>query len=102
MLLCYEALFAAIQNALPTGVPSQLANLALLVSAFLFKRYCQVNDSGEKFSPFSPRFCPITVVVLQFRRGKSSSFPTLPPLVAPFWVNLTVAMPPGRHPPGGK
>ena len=58
MLLCYEAVFAAIQSALPAGVPTQLVNLALLVSAFLLKRSCGLSELARAYPTAPTRRTP--------------------------------------------
>ncbi len=49
MLLCYESVLAALQTVLPAGVPTQLVNLALLVSAFLLKRSCTLSELARAY-----------------------------------------------------
>jgi hypothetical protein len=49
MVLCYESVLAAIQVGLPAGVPTQLVNLALLVSAFLLKRSCSLSELARAY-----------------------------------------------------
>jgi hypothetical protein len=49
MLLCSESVLAAIHYVLPDGVPTQLVNLALLVSALLCKRTCNLTERARAY-----------------------------------------------------
>lgn len=49
MLLCYESVLAAIQSVLSERVPTQVVNLALLVSAFLLKRSCTLSELARAY-----------------------------------------------------
>jgi hypothetical protein len=49
MLLCYESVLAAIQIGLPAAVPTQVVNLALLVSALLLKRSCSLSELARAY-----------------------------------------------------
>src|SRR4051794_5082167 len=51
MLLCYESVLTAIQIGLPGAVPTQVVNLALLVSALLCKRSCNLSELARAYPP---------------------------------------------------
>ena len=67
MLLCYESVLAAIEYALPTGVPTQLVNLALLVSAFLVKRSCSLSELARAYPTPPTRRAPAPKLDLHYR-----------------------------------
>jgi hypothetical protein len=107
MVLCYESVLAAIQIVLPAGVPTQLANLALLVSAFLLKRSCHLSELARAYPTPTPRRVPQPKHDLHYRLRRLDRFlsnpqvdavaiqcafipATLARLGYPRWVGLAV------------
>ena len=74
MVLCYESVLAAIQYALPEGVPTQLVNLALLVSAFLLKRSCTLSELARAYPPAPSRRTPQPKHDLHYRLRRLDRF----------------------------
>ncbi len=74
MLLCYESVLAAIESALPTGVPTQLVNLALLVSAFLLKRSCTLSELARAYPTAPTRRTPQPKHDLHYRLPRLDRF----------------------------
>src|SRR3954447_9331869 len=74
MLLCYESVLAAIEYALPEGVPTQLVNLALLVSAFLVKRSCSLSELARAYPTPPTRRAPAPKHDLHYRLRRLDRF----------------------------
>jgi hypothetical protein len=74
MLLCYESVLAAIQATLPAGVPTQLVNLALLVSAFLLKRSCRLSELARAYPSAPTRRTPHPKHDLHYRLRRLDRF----------------------------
>lgn len=74
MLLCYESVLAAIQSTLPAGVPTQLVNLALLVSAFLLKRSCNLSELARAYPSAPTRRTPQPKHDLHYRLRRLDRF----------------------------
>jgi hypothetical protein len=74
MVLCYESLLVAIQYVLPTAVPTQLVNLALLVSAFLVKRSCGLSELARAYPPIRQRRTPQPKHDLHYRVRRLDRF----------------------------
>lgn len=74
MLLCYESVLAAIEYALPEGVPTQLVNLALLVSAVLVKRSCSLSELARAYPTPPTRRAPAPKHDLHYRLRRLDRF----------------------------
>ena len=74
MPLCYESVLAAIQAVLPDGVPTQVVNLALLVSAFLLKRSCTLSELARAYPAAPTRRTPQPKHDLHYRLRRLDRF----------------------------